>query len=78
MDQLKPCPFCGKSVAEISDMKDCERCANFDQEDICQSFETPDSCGVFIVCNFNRGGCGSSTGWHQTADRAVAAWNKRA
>lgn len=78
MDKLNVCPFCGKDVAEISSVRDCEECANFEDE-MCPEFEKNGSCsGKFIVCNFNKGGCGASSGWYPTVEEAVIAWNKRA
>lgn len=82
MDKLNVCPFCGKDVAEVSSVRDCEECANFESE-MCPEFEKRNEvdtaiCGKFIVCNFNRGGCGASSGWYPTVEEAVVAWNKRA
>lgn len=76
MEKLKPCPFCGNSVAEHTTLQDCEMCANFEDEEMCPNFE---ACGYghFIVCNVNKGGCGASTGWYQTIEEAVKAWNTR-
>ena len=35
--------------------------------------------GYYVVCySRNKGkGCGSSTGWHETEQEAIEAWNKR-
>lgn len=77
MYTLLPCPFCGKSVAEVTDLQDCEMCANFEQEDLCPNFEEPGECGAFVVCNHAKGGCGAASGWHQFPEEAVEAWNKR-
>ena len=27
--------------------------------------------------NVNNGGCGASTGWYQTVEKAITAWNRR-
>ena len=76
MIELETCPFCGKNVAEITNIQNCEMCANFEDEEMCPSYE---ECGYghFIVCNVNNGGCGASTGWYQTVEEAINAWNRR-
>lgn len=81
---MKPCPFCGKSVAELSNLQDCEICANF--EDCPECYESVglevgadfSPCPRFIVCAVNKGGCGASTGWYYNLDKLIGAWNKRA
>lgn len=78
MKNLLRCPFCGKEVAEITNVRECEECANFEQEDLCPEFEQPGSCIFLVVCNANRGGCGCGSGYYKTADEAVEAWNRRA
>lgn len=77
MIELMSCPFCGKNVAEPTNIQNCEMCANFEDEDMCPNYE---ECGYghFIVCNVNKGGCGASTGWYKTVDEALAAWYRRA
>lgn len=78
-EQLKPCPFCGSEVAEITDAHDLEECGNFEDEGCpCEQYENPGSCGfITIVCNKNKGGCGASSGYYPMAERAVKAWNRR-
>ena len=78
--KLKPCPFCGKRVAELTNARELEDCANFEQEECpCESFENAGECGLkTIVCNVQNGGCGASAGYWFTDEGAVAAWNRRA
>lgn len=86
MENLKPCPFCGECVAEISNLQECEECANFEQEECPVCYEPVaieidaehHPCPRFIVCNVNKGGCGASTGWHYNLEELIKAWNKRA
>lgn len=78
-NELKPCPFCGKRVAEFSNLQDCEICANFESDDCPECYEPSGSyeCPTFIVCSVNKGGCGASTGWYYKMDELIAAWNRR-
>lgn len=76
-EELIPCPFCGKSVAEHTTIQDCEMCANFEDEEMCPEYECCGH-GHFVACNVNKGGCGASTGWYQTPEEATEAWNRRA
>ncbi|MBP2635031.1 MAG: Restriction alleviation protein Lar [Firmicutes bacterium] len=66
---LKPCPFCGGNEVDFSDCKRLEACENFE---CCDDEEY-----VSVVCNFNKGGCGASSGYHDTKEKASAAWNRR-
>ena len=76
MENLKPCPFCGKSVAEIVTLKELEECKKF-EDDRCPAYELEQCPGKKIVCNVNRGGCGASTGFTWDEDKAIAMWNER-
>ena len=76
MTNLKLCPFCGKNVAIISDVQDCELCSNFEEQN-CPQFEDIGHCNMKLVCcNAQQGGCGASTGWYATEQEAVEAWNR--
>lgn len=77
--KMAPCPFCGKDVAVLTDMHDLEECANFEDEDCpCEQYEPSGRCGYYtVVCNANKGGCGSSSGYFPTEQQAIQAWNKR-
>lgn len=78
MDNLKPCPFCGNSELDMSDVMDCEQCGNFEDEDKCPAFEPFGHCSmVFVVCSLYKGGCGASSGWYNTKKEAIDAWNRR-
>lgn len=78
MEKLKPCPFCGNEMLDISNVRDCEDCGNFEQEDVCPAFEPGKFCNmVFVVCSFYKGGCGASSGWRKTCEEAIDAWNRR-
>jgi Lar family restriction alleviation protein len=69
-EKLKPCPFCGKEVAVFTTCKEEEDCAKFE---VCE-----DVGYLCIVCDFNKGGCGASGGYHETREEAIDAWNRRA
>lgn len=77
--ELKPCPFCGGRMLEITSMRDLEECGNFEHESChCEQYEKPGNCGyITIVCNKNKGGCGAASGYYVTEGKAVEAWNRR-
>lgn len=70
MSELKKCPFCGKEVAEISNCQELEGCRHFEA---CTAIEPY----VCVVCNMHEGGCGASSGYYDSAEKAIAAWNRR-
>lgn len=85
MEELKPCPFCGKDVAVLADAQELEVCDNFEDED-CPCLESKqvnygkyaEHCPyVAIVCDMHKGGCGTSTGFHKSLQPAIEAWNRR-
>lgn len=79
MSELNPCPFCGNKMLDITDVRNCEDCANFEAEEVCPAFEPGKFCGMkFVVCSFYKGGCGASSGWYKTDAEVIEAWNKRA
>ena len=69
MSELKNCPFCGKSVAEMDTCQGLESCENFEECD--------NSGYSAVVCNYNKGGCGSTGKYCKTEAEAIAAWNTR-
>lgn len=77
MINLKPCPFCGNKFVELSNARELEDCMNFEECPEC--FEpSQSSCNLYIVvCSVNEGGCGASSGYHTTAEKAIEAWNRR-
>lgn len=83
MTELKPCPFCGSTRApEVSDVGECEECANFDYCLHRQKNHTCEGCDewerpMFVVCNYNISGCGVSGPYRKTKAEAIAAWNSR-
>ena len=58
--ELAPCPFCGHS--EFVTIQDDMDC------DMRESY--------WVVCDYNMGGCGSSSGWRRDKEKAVALWNR--
>lgn len=68
--ELKPCPMCGETKAiKISN------CIRLEE---CDSFEYCDK-GTFklVVCDYSNGGCGASSGYRPTVQKAIEAWNTR-
>jgi len=69
--KIEKCPFCGKDVAEISNCQELEECRHFEQCHATGPY-------VCVVCNVHEGGCGASSGYYVSAEKAIAAWNSRA
>lgn len=70
--ELKPCPFCGKTVAFCATVAEIEL---VDEDDYrYDSFANQ----YQVCCDYQNGGCGSCTGSHQSEDDAIEAWNRRA
>ena len=67
MEELKACPFCGKSLAELG------TAAEIDMDD-----EEGADNEWAVVCAYNSGGCGATSGYRPTPEGAVEAWNRRA
>lgn len=66
--EFKPCPFCGGQSIDLDSCKGLEECENFEE---CSSQYHA------IVCNWNKGGCGASSGYYPTVEEAIDAWNRR-
>ena len=86
MKELMPCPFCGKEgTAQVETARSCEECRNFENEELCPAYDpynydpgTEDTCPYkAVVCCCHKGGCGASSGWHPSAEKAIEAWNTR-
>ena len=72
MVEFKPCPFCGKNVPHVGTVAEHEYMC---EDDIGYWFG---STHFDVVCDFNNGGCGASTGKnYATAEEAIEAWNRR-
>ena len=70
-EKLLPCPFCGEHATKIATCMQLEECAHFEE---CPAAEPY----VCMVCSIDKGGCGASTGYYDSAEKANAAWNRRA
>ena len=69
--KIEKCPFCGKDVAEISNCQELEECRHFEKCHATGPY-------VCVVCNIHEGGCGASSGYYVSEEKAIAAWNSRA
>ena len=67
MDNLKPCPFCGRKIW-LNPYKIDHR---IDDIVIFQW-------SIFCDASYHRGGCGAMCGYHDTKEEAIEAWNRRA
>ena len=82
---VKPCPFCGKEgTAEVTTAQNLEDCKNFEDKEKCPCYEdnfyelNEQLCPFkTVVCNFYKGGCGATCGYHSTMLKAINAWNTR-
>lgn len=72
MTKLKPCPFCGKSVAHVDSV------ANHEMMDEYEFDYSWGSNHYDVVCDYHNGGCGASIGKdNATPEDAIEAWNRR-
>ena len=63
--RLCACPFCGSKVAPyVTRYWDDGRCCY-------REFEWQ------VICNFNKGGCGASSGVRGSEEAAINLWNRR-
>ena len=69
---IKKCPFCGKKASlELTDCTGVEECKNFEN---CLSIGNY----LAVVCDHNKGGCGASSGFASSQEKAIAKWERRA
>ena len=67
--EIKPCPFCGLNVANVT------TCAQLED---CENFETCNDAEFYcVVCDATKGGCDASGGYRQTWNEAIESWNRR-
>ena len=70
MAELKPCPFCKTRRSILMTLAEIEL------------IDTPTEYQMShygVVCDYQSGGCGASTGWQYTSEEdAIEAWNRRA
>lgn len=62
---ISPCPCCGSTKTRLTTTADVQ-------------FLAP-SIGVFdlVHCPANEDGCGTTSGWYDTPEEAIAGWSKR-
>lgn len=71
--KLKPCPFCGKNVADLGTVAE-QELLDSDNENYALY-----SSLYSVECNFLNGGCGASIGqFYDHPEQAAEAWNRRA
>ena len=66
---IGPCPFCGGQNIVVDSCKGLEACEG------CKECSPRYHA---VVCNYNEGSCGASSGYYPTVMQAIEAWNKRA
>lgn len=76
--ELLCCPFCGKTESlEFTDAKELEECAKFESED-CPCYEEEPRCYCkAVVCSIQKGGCGATSGYAGSIEKAIKKWNVR-
>lgn len=76
--KLKRCPFCFSDVACLSNAKELEDCKHFEDEDKCPAMKWEENCkSVCVVCDVSKGGCGASSGYATSIEKAIKKWNMR-
>ena len=66
--ELNPCPFCGSTTAPTVMNQNEAQWLDNDAENL----------SMVVCCAAKKFGCGASTGFCDTAEQAVEAWNRRA
>ena len=73
MNELKPCPFCGGTRLFVGTVAEIEM-QDENHEDYVFNRQH-----YAVVCNYNDGGCGASSGVvYKSEEGAIEAWNRRA
>lgn len=62
-EELKPCPFCGDDEAPLV---------------VVRRGKDGWRDRFLVLCDYEHGGCGGSSGWYHYEPEAVGAWNRRA
>lgn len=76
--KLRRCPFCFSDVACLSNAKELEDCKHFEDEDKCPAMKWEEECkSVCVVCDVSKGGCGASSGYATSKEKAIRKWNMR-
>jgi hypothetical protein len=66
--ELNPCPFCGSTTAPTV----------MNQNEAQWLYNDAENLSMVVCCAAKKFGCGASTGFCDTAEQAVEAWNRRA
>lgn len=59
-----------------NELKPCPFCGSATAPAERNAYKSPDY--QIVVCAASNGGCGASSGWHETEAEAIAAWSRRA
>jgi Lar family restriction alleviation protein len=66
MAELLPCPFCGNHRIAVA------------VDNAAYSLGLSENTNFQTVCSVTSFGCGASSGWYETKEKAIQAWNRRA
>lgn len=70
--KLKPCPFCGRVKPFLGRLTEIETVdANHPDYDLLNE-------QFAVVCDAQNGGCGTTSGFFASKNKACEAWNRRA
>lgn len=58
----------------MTELKPCPFCGGTSVDVKYEPYPVPNH---YIVCNYNKGGCGASSGCDYTVEEAIEAWNRR-
>ena len=78
---LKECPHCGANagtVVQSLEVADIYAEGIMDEaQEYCPNFDIEDYKYYYIICNCEKGGCGSLSPWGYTPLEAAQKWNRR-